>query len=456
MTPHYRGEARTLLAQLVRQRHWTVSQFCGQFDATGRTLGLKITFGDRQAKRWMSGAITSMPYPPACRVLEEMFHLPARRLLTPFGYRESQSTAMPLQPAVPCEADGQRAEEVGPSRRRDLLGTGIAVAVGAPGGDATSRAAQLSRAIATSTPDPLSIAQLHRGVQRLAQIYPVTPRAQLVGPVEEAWDIAEARLETRVSGSLRRELELLAGQYAFYRGHLAFDMGNDDTALTFFVLASQHAEAAGDPLLTGSIMVMRSAVAFFQGTFDAAAGIATHALSGAHPYVAPLLAGAAARALALRGDPDGALDAVRTMRDHVWTGPPLPGPEPGDEEFCEAFSAVVLGYLGRGDEAECHARNSLTMLDQTGRFVQTAGSHLALARAFLRRRAPDPEQTAAAAQQAIHAVADKEDGRTIDRAAGIWRQLAATADWTKLPAVRELGEQVTASRRALLPGTTLI
>ncbi len=239
----------------------------------------------------MSGAITSMPYPPACRVLEEMFHLPARRLLTPLGYRESQTTAMALQPAVPYEADGQLAEEVSPSRRRDLLGTGIVVAVGATAGDATSRAAQISRAIATSTPDPLSIAQLHRGVQRLAQIYPVTPHEQLVGPVEDAWDIAEVRLETRVSGSLRRELELLAGQYAFYRGHLAFDMGDDDTALTFFVLASQHAEAAGDPLLTGSVVVMRSAVAFFQGNFDTAAGIATHALSGAHPYAAPLLAG---------------------------------------------------------------------------------------------------------------------------------------------------------------------
>ncbi|KDA40842.1 hypothetical protein BMG523Draft_04333, partial [Frankia sp. BMG5.23] len=285
---------------------------------------------------------------------------------------------------VPAQAEpgsGPPREEVSPSRRRDLLGTGILLAASTATTGATSRAAQISRAIAASTPDPLSVAQLHQGIQRLTRIYSTTPHADLLGPVEQAWDDAEARLETRVTGTDRRDLELLAGQYAFYRGRLAFDMGDDDGALTFFVLAAQHAQAAGNPLLAGSVAAMRSAVAFFAREFETAADIAAQAQPQAHPYIVPLLACAQARAYAITSREDEALTALRTMNDHVWTGNRLPGPSPIDEESSEAFNAVVLGYLGKGDEAEPHARASLAMLSGTGRYVSTAGttpwSHMA-------------------------------------------------------------------------------
>jgi hypothetical protein len=242
-----------------------------------------------------------------------------------------------------------------------------------------------------------------------------------------------------VSGTARRDVELVAGQWAFYRGRLAFGTNDDRTALTFLVLAGQHAEAAGDPLLAGAVAAMRSAVAFFAGEFNTAATIARQAQPGAHPYVAPTLASSLARALAQTGD-TGALAALRTMHDTVWTGGARPGTEPGDEEAFEVFSAVTLGYLGRGEEAERHARVSLALLAGSGHIRRATGTYLALARAFIRRASPDPEQAVAALQAAIRTV-DGNEGNTLGRAAGVARQITADPDWARLPAVRDLAEQ---------------
>jgi hypothetical protein len=202
---------------------------------------------------------------------------------------------------------------------------------------------------------------------------------------------------------------------------------------------------------------MRSAVAFFAREFTTAADIASQAQTGAHPYIVPLLACAQARAFALTGREGEALSALATMRDHVWAEVSLPGPSPIDDESCEAFNAVVLGYLGKGEEAEPPARRSLAMLTDTGRYKSTAGTHLALSRAFLQRVRPDPEQAAASARDALLAVAGKEvtHGPTFNRAAGIWRTLARNPDWARLEPVRDLGEQVSVDRRALPPGPTI-
>jgi hypothetical protein len=142
------------------------------------------------------------------------------------------------------------------------------------------------------------------------------------------------------------------------------------------------------------------------------------------------------------------------MRDTMWTGGPQPGVAEGDEEAYEAFSAVALGYLGRGDEAEDHARRSLVLLTESGRHLQLAGTHLALGRSFLRRPEPDPERAAASLRDALTAAHGNDHGRTAHRAAGLYRHLAAKPDWARLPTVRDLGDRLPA-RRALPKGAAL-
>jgi hypothetical protein len=57
--------------------------------------------------------------------------------------------------------------------------------------------------------------------------------------------------------------------------------------------------------------------------------------------------------------------------------------------------------------------------------MQLAGTHLALARAFIRRPRPEPEQTAAALDDALRAGHRSGGGSTTGRAAGIYQHLAA-------------------------------
>jgi len=450
---------RTLLARRLRERGLTVERFVKEFNKAARRAGpddRDHAISYRQATRWVSGNIPSLPYPVSCRVLEAMFGDDAATLLGPpdgparAGTVLGNGTTAGHFAGDDGKAPPAEDEEAIPSRRRDLLNIGIiAATAGATTGapvDPAARAAGISRAIAASTPDPLTLAQLQHGIHRLSTLYAVTPHAELVAPVERAWDEAEALLETRVSGTARRDVELVAGQWAFYRGRLGFSMGDDATALTFLVLAAQHADAAGDSLLAGSAAAMRAAVAFFAGEFTIATTIVQRAQPGAHPYVAPTLASSLARSLALSGDADGALAALRTMHDTVWTGPPQPGTEPGDEEAYEAFSAVILGYLGRGEAAERHARTSLALLNGSGRHVQIAGTQLALARALLRRDRPDPEQAASAVRAALATAEGNNHGATANRATAIGRQLTANPDWARLPAVRDLADQLPASR----------
>jgi hypothetical protein len=453
---------RTQLAALLIARGWSATRFCRAYQQTAITLNVGSGYlAERTAKRWIAAEVTD-PRAPAAAVLHAMFGADIPTLFGPPLPRPQRDPALTHRAALVPETrsgddDHTRpavSGEVSTTRRRDLLGTGIALTAASAVDGPADRAARISRAIAAASPDPLTLAQLQHGIHRLTTLYAVTPHGDLVEPIERAWDDAEALLETRVTGSTRKDLELVAGQYAYYRGQLAFDMSDERTALTFFVLAAQHADAAGDNLLAGSVTVMRSALAFFSGDHTQAATIAERGQPGAHPYIAPLLAGSLARAYAQTGNADGTRDALRAMRDTVWTGSSLPGPNLGNYEFSESFSAIAFTYLNRGDEAERHARTSLTLLDGTGRHVQLAGTQLALARAYLRRANPDPEQAANAVTDALRTAEGTDHPRTTARAAAIHRHLTTDADWTKLPAVRDLTDRLP-TRRALSPGTTV-
>jgi hypothetical protein len=461
--PPRSGPPRNQLAAILVQRGWSVSRLRRNYQDTAIKLDLGSGYvAERTAKRWISGQ-ASIPNAPSPAVLEAMFGVDVHTLfgppLAPASPGDAAPTdAAPLVPAGGTGDDGQArpalAEEASPTDRRDLLSAGAVLTAAGLAGSPVERAARLSRAIDATTPDTLTLAQLENGIYQLSTLFDVTPLGDLVGAVERAWGDAETLLASCPSGSGHRDLERLAGWYAYYRGRLAFHMDDDDTALTFLVLAGHRAAASGDNLLSGAVAVHRCVAAFYARQLTTSATIARRALSGAHPYTRPVLASQVARASAQIGDADGALTALETMRDTLWTSGPQPGAAQGDEEAYEAFSAVTLGYLGRGDEAEAHGRRSLALLTESGRHLQVAGSHLALARAFIRRPRPEPEQAAGALSDALTAAEGNDHGHTANRAAGVYRHLAAKPDWAKLPAVRELGERLPA-RRALPPGATV-
>lgn len=67
----------TVLKALLRQRHWqTYSTFCAEYDKVARTVDPRLagTWPSRaQHHRWLSGALTGLPYPDHCRILEKLF-----------------------------------------------------------------------------------------------------------------------------------------------------------------------------------------------------------------------------------------------------------------------------------------------------------------------------------------------------------------------------------------------
>lgn len=79
---------------------------------------------------------------------------------------------------------------------------------------------------------------------------------------------------------------------------------------------------------------------------------------------------------------------------------------------------------------------------------------LALARVFIHRTNPDPEQAAAALQHAVDAANGNEANATA-RAAGVLRTLTNNPGWARLPAVHDLADQLSSAGRTIQVSATV-
>jgi hypothetical protein len=340
------------------------------------------------------------------------------------------------------ELAGRR--EVSPTDRRQL------------GAFATATlAASLSERIARADPTPPDLRRIAADVDRIAEAYTTLPAAALVADVERGWLGTERLLDARLSPKVRPRVALYAGQYSFYLAMLAGDLGHDGVADTYLDLAGQHAAESGDLLLTGSVAALESSLAHFRGDHAYAADVAAEARVNAHPYVAAMLAICEARAAALCGRTSAARAALADMWRNVWTGDIRPGEVPVDEHLAGIQAAVILGHLGDGERAEIHARRAIDHLTASGcqRTGVLGGTYNALCRAFLRRAHPNPEQAAQAARDAIRIIEGQPTSWVISTTVQMTREM--DAQWPTLPAVRDLGELVASSRKALPAGRSV-
>ncbi len=346
----------------------------------------------------------------------------------PPATRAGATGRAPEQAAI-VETDG----EVGPTRRRDALRSGLVLS-------SATVAAALAERIAAADPRPANLDRYEAEIHHIARTYRTTPHVELAQRLEPAWLRTEQILDTRVSANVRHRLTWIAGWQTFYLGTLGFDTGNDQAAREFLALAGQHATDTGDRLLAGSAAAMRSTVAYFNGAYDTAANIAHEAGQQAHPFSLPILAGCEARAAALAGRSEDAHAALGRMQDHVWDGGDMPGPNPGDNAFAHAFLAITLSHLGQGEKAESHARTGLDLELASGpdNYVQISGNWTAVGMTFLNRARPDPEQAAAAAREALLVLGATPTRGALQRVGDMLRHM--TSRWPELPAVAELAE----------------
>jgi hypothetical protein len=64
------------LKVLLRERHWTYTTFCAEYDRAARTVDPRLTRtwpSRAQFHRWLAGDLRQLPHPDACRVLEALF-----------------------------------------------------------------------------------------------------------------------------------------------------------------------------------------------------------------------------------------------------------------------------------------------------------------------------------------------------------------------------------------------
>lgn len=86
------------LKALLRQRHWTYTTFCAEYEKTAKSIDPRLsrTWPSRaQFQRWLAGELRGLPYPDARRVLEAMF--PGWTIEQLFAGRPDGSNAQPGQ-----------------------------------------------------------------------------------------------------------------------------------------------------------------------------------------------------------------------------------------------------------------------------------------------------------------------------------------------------------------------
>lgn len=315
MTPVPQGDRpRTLLAQLLRERHWSVHDFRRRYEAVSRSLsdGRRLCIGERQAKRWLTGSVTGKPYPAACLVLEHMFGRPVEDLLAPPPADEARDPQPPITtPPTPTLL----AQHPDPSPTAEAPPGAETLAPAAA--DAEDAFRFLVRA--ENTPASEIVALLWVEVRRLANAY----GDHLVTLVE---DLVVARkavfrlLEGPADPARTRDLYLLGGLLCAMLAHAMRDLGHIERTLMYERTALLCADRAGHRGLHVVIGTEQAATAYWMGRYTDSVAHAQRAQQhGIHVHgsLAVLPTVQQARAQAAIGDVDHARAALTTSRT-IW------------------------------------------------------------------------------------------------------------------------------------------
>jgi hypothetical protein len=266
-----------------------------------------------------------------------------------YGADEARRLAEAEAVTAACRGGGSG---VSPADRRGLL-----YVVGVPVmAEALGRAEQASRAITASRPDPWTLTELTEDSVAIAARYWSTPLDELLPVVLDRWKQCDDMLNRSLIGKTCEQVIRLAGHFAYYVARIGFHTGDRRLASGFGTLASQYAEASGDPLLIGSVACLRVGVAFESDRFAEAADVAGQAVGQAHPYTKARLCAYQSRAFAAGGYTDKARDALADMRRYMVDLPPMAGAALFDEGEQVLYSAMTLADIGDRD-AELLARD---------------------------------------------------------------------------------------------------
>lgn len=236
----------------------------------------RMTVSERQAERWLSGNLTRLPYPSACRVLEHMF--PNETAESLFGAPHPPTPARQPEPAptktpsiavsqyhLATHSTAHHPPLWTPHSRNDIEeATAMAAA----------ESARFSQLAEQTNVGPHTLEQFHADLRRIVTVYPNRPVLPLFVEVRELRNRAFSLLEGRQLPNQTRELHLITATLCGILANASFDLGNFAAAETQARTAFLSAELAGHNGIRAWIRGTQALIAYWDDRPRAAAELA--------------------------------------------------------------------------------------------------------------------------------------------------------------------------------------
>jgi tetratricopeptide (TPR) repeat protein len=243
---------RTRLAALLASTHQTHEEAVAAFNERARQLRESATLSVRQLDRWLSGRLTRLPRPTACRVAQSLWGEPIQHLLAPPPV--SHSAARPIAAA----------DTMVPSAK--------------PPPDPPAA-------------DPELVSHWHKLLGVLAISENLFGPQRLTGTVTRELAVIRATRQA-ARDPLRTAFVQLEARWTEFLGWLA-DNAHDEPAGQYWTdRALELSLEAGDQLMTGYVLMRKSQQAIVRG--DAPSAIALATTAGRQPATSPAVAALAA------------------------------------------------------------------------------------------------------------------------------------------------------------------
>jgi tetratricopeptide (TPR) repeat protein len=421
----------TVLDARLRELGWGAQRFRREFAEAGRALGYPhATIGEKQLRRWRTGAVRSQPQPEARDILAAMFGLPADRLLASAADHG------------PAEADDVYRREV---LRAALAGAALGAAAPAIAAlDAMRR--EMDRTLETTHVSTATLERWDRAADDYAAAYQVTPPALLLADIANDFRDVQRLLQEPQQVRVRVGLCRAASRLAVLAGVCLSALGLDREARSWLHTAELAAVETEDVTLIGQAVARSAIVVLYYGAPAGALADATRAQQLLGRLPSPALVRALmvqGRAHARLGHVDQALAALERAGD---VHRALPSAATADTAFgyterqCRWHLANGLTTLGLVEQAEPLQAQALAAYRPT-EMLDPALIRLDQAAAIAHQG--DPAEAADAAAAVWFALpADHQTGMVQRYVLDLIGRMPAAA--VDLPAVRSLRELVAA------------
>jgi tetratricopeptide (TPR) repeat protein len=356
------------------------------------------------------------------------------------SWARTSDQALDGQPRCTCGRAGETGECT--MHRRHFLGAAGSALSSAALVD-PAQLADVVRRRHGSNVDDLTLDDLELTVDHLVKRVPLQSHHELFPLAARNWAAAEQLLDGWQGLGQRRRLVELAGQLAYFVGHLHFSAGRYAEAGQFTKLTQRYAAETKDLVLRHSAVLLHSSVAFYGGNHRRAVEILERGDEHATQVTRAEARACAARSYSAMGNRDSALAALQDMQSAITDRPAQGVQVPFTEGPALLFTTACRQRLGDGPEAVATGREAVAAFGAGPSRTYHAHSRVALALALATGDRPVPDEATALGGQVMDTagpLAANVVGRLVELR-------DALQPWVRTPQVAVFGDGVAAQER---------